>query len=280
MNFPLLLIIISITLILSQTTLLSRWYFNTAAALIPDTDPLKATGVDIGTGELSSSTLPITEGSVIISDTSGNIRDNLLGNLTARALDRFNGFLDSKPISSFSDAKCVSSAITGGNDGIDEKGLLIIGTNCDDKIKGSDKDEIIYTLGGVDSVFANGGNDIVYGGSGYDRIYGEKGDDILIAGAGENLLDGGPGSDVLTGGIGSNLLVGGDGSDDLIAGSGTTVMYGGTGSNSFDCGAQQGKTIVLDYDPNEGDTIAGQCRIVNNVGIHIPNDIEITPPDG
>jgi Ca2+-binding RTX toxin-like protein len=270
--------IIIIIIMIVPSSLLSGWDLNTANGLT-ESDPLKELGSDIGTGELSSSTLPVSTSLPILQDLSGNVRDNILGNLSAKVLDRLDTFLDSRPIRSFSDTECVASAITGGTDGITERGLLIMGTNCDDKIKGTEKDEIIYTLGGVDRVFAEQGNDIIYGGLGSDRLYGEQGDDIVIAGAGENLLDGGSGSDVLSGGAGSNLLVGGDNDDELIAGLGTTVMYGGTGTNSFDCGLIPGKTIVLDYNPNKGDTIAGQCKIVNNIGTDFPNDIEITPPD-
>jgi Ca2+-binding RTX toxin-like protein len=270
-------IIIIITMIV-PSSLLSGWDLNTANGLT-ESDLLKELGSDIGTGELSSSTLPVSTSLPILQDLSGNVRDNILGNLSAKVLDRLDTFLDSRPIRSFSDTDCVASALTGGTDGITERGLLIMGTNCDDKIKGTEKDEIIYTLGGVDRVFAKHGNDIIYGGLGSDRLYGEQGDDIVIAGAGENLLDGGSGSDVLSAGAGSNLLVGGDNDDELIAGIGTTVMYGGTGANSFDCGLLPGKTIVLDYNPNKGDTIAGQCKIVNNIGTDFPNDIEITPPD-
>jgi Ca2+-binding RTX toxin-like protein len=285
--------IILIIFIIVQSSVLSSWNLNIANGLATDADPLEATGIDVGTGELSSSTMPLSIGLPIISDISGNIRDNILGNLSisgnirdnilgnlsARVLDRLDTFLDSRPIRSFSDSKCVASAITGGTDGITERGVLIIGTSCDDKIKGTEKDEIVYTLGGTDRVFARQGNDIIYGGLGSDRLYGEQGDDIVIAGTGENLLDGGPGTDVLSAGAGSNLLVGGDDDDELIAGLGTTVMYGGKGTNSFDCGLVPGKTMVLDYNPNKGDTIAGQCKIVNNIGTDFPNDVEITPPD-
>jgi Ca2+-binding RTX toxin-like protein len=271
-------IIIVVFIMIVPSSVLSGWYLNSAYGLT-ESDLLEGIGSDIGTGELSSSTLPLSTGLPILQDLTGNVRDNILGNLSARVLDRLDTFLDSRPIRSFSDTKCVASALTGGTDGITERGVLIIGTNCDDKIKGSEKDEIIYTLGGVDRVFAKQGNDIIYGGLGSDRLYGEQGDDIVIAGAGENLLDGGPGSDVLSGGAGSNLLVGGDNDDELIAGLGTTVMYGGAGTNSFDCGLAPGRTMVLDYNPSKGDTIAGQCKIVNNIGTDFPNDIEITPPD-
>ena len=277
MNCCVLVVTIIIITIIVPLSVLSGWGLNSANGLI-ESDILKELGSDVGTGELSTSSLPIST-SLPILDLSGNIRNNILGNLSAKVLDRLDTFLDSKPIRSFSDTDCVASAITGGTNGITERGLLIMGTNCDDKIKGTDKDEIIYTLGGVDRVFSDKGNDIIYGGLGSDRLYGEQGDDIVIAGAGENLLDGGPGSDVLSAGAGSNLLVGGDDDDELIAGLGTTVMYGGTGANSFDCGLVPGKTIVLDYNPNKGDTTAGQCKIVNNIGTDFPNDIEITPPD-
>ena len=278
MNCPVLVVTIIIITMIIPSSVLSDRYLNSANGLT-ESDLLKEIGSDIGTGELSSSNLPVSTSLPILQDLSGNVRDNILGNLSAKVLDRLDTFLDSKPIRSFSDTECVASAITGGTDGITERGVLIMGTNCDDKIKGTEKDEIIYTLGGVDRVFAEQGNDIIYGGLGSDRLYGEQGDDIVIAGAGENLLDGGPGSDVLSAGAGSNLLVGGDDDDELIAGIGTTVMYGGMGTNSFDCGLVPGKTIVLDYNPNKGDTIAGQCKIVNNIGTDFPSDIEITPPD-
>ena len=54
-------------------------------------------------------------------------------------------------------------------------------------------------------------------------------------------------------------------------------MYGGGGSNTFDCGI--GKGIILDYNPSNGDTVAGQCKILNNIGVDFPKDLEITPPE-
>jgi Ca2+-binding RTX toxin-like protein len=180
--------------------------------------------------------------------------------------------INSKPLDKLENSGCLASGLTGGESGIKKKGHLIIGTNCDDKIKGDGDDEIIYTLGGVDRVFAGKGNDIIYGGLGDDRLYGERDDDIIMPGSGSNLLDGGPGNDILFGGLGNNLLVGGDGNDQLIAGIGTTIMDGGPGSNGFDCG---GSSIVLDYNPDNGDTVAGKCKIVNNVGIDFPSDIDL-----
>jgi Ca2+-binding RTX toxin-like protein len=232
-------------------------------------------GLDIGTGGSPSSILPIFpifNGSGTVGNgTLRNIVDNLI-----EFLQSSRDLVDSKSLRNVQESKCIADGLTGGT-GIKERGRLIIGTNCNDKIKGNNKAQIIYTLAGTDRVFAKGGNDIIYGGSGTDRLYGEKGDDIINAGAGGNLLDGGPGNDALAGGVGNDLLVGGDGNDQFLAGPGSTIMEGGKGSNSFDCGLVVGKSIVLDYNPDNGDTIAGQCKIVNNIGTDTPN-VKITPP--
>jgi Ca2+-binding RTX toxin-like protein len=101
-------------------------------------------------------------------------------------------------------------------------------------------------------------------------LYGSKGNDIILSGAGNSLADGGPGDDVLTGGIGHSLLIGGPGNDKLFAGPGDTVMEGGSGANHFDCPvsiAGLGRSIVLDYNPSNGDTISGQCTLVGRSGV-------------
>jgi hypothetical protein len=46
-------------------------------------------------------------------------------------------------------------------------------------------------------------------------------------------------------------------------------MEGGSGANHFDCPASivgLARSIVLDYNPANGDTISGHCTLVNNVG--------------
>ena len=198
--------------------------------------------------------------------------NDLIGNIG----DKLDNLLGSKSIDKISDASCLNDGLVGGPSEIKRKGHLIIGTPCSDKIKGDSDDEIIYTLGGIDRVFAGKGNDIIYGGLGDNRLYGERDDDIIIPGGGSNLIDGGPGSDVLFGGVGSNLLLGGDGNDQLIAGIGTTIMDGGPGGNGFDCGPS---SMVLDYNPDNGDTVAGKCKIVNNVGIEFSTDPEFIADD-
>ncbi len=132
---------------------------------------------------------------------------------------------------------------------------------------GTDKDDIIYA-GAMEQVFALDGKDIVYGGLS-NQIYGGDDEDLLIAGAGKGYVDGGPDDDVLIAGLGNALLTGGSGNDKLFAGPATSVMYGGTGANHFDCPLSAlglARSVVMDYNPSNGDTLSGQCKIVNTIG--------------
>jgi hypothetical protein len=133
---------------------------------------------------------------------------------------------------------------------------------------GTNHDDIIYA-GIREQVFAKDGNDIVYGGGLSDQVYGGDDDDLLIAGPGKTLLDGGRDDDVLLAGLGNALLAGGSGNDKLFGGTGTAVMYGGKGANHFDCQLSAlglARSIVMDYNPTDGDTISGMCKIVNTQG--------------
>ena len=132
---------------------------------------------------------------------------------------------------------------------------------------GTNNDDIIYP-GANELVFARDGKDMVFGALN-DQVYGGDGADIILLGAGHALGDGGSGDDTLMAGLGNDLLSGGSGNDKLFAGPGTTVMNGGKGANHFDCplsvvGLARG--IVLDYNPSNGDTISGSCKLVNTVG--------------
>ncbi|PZV36486.1 hypothetical protein B5V02_22180, partial [Mesorhizobium kowhaii] len=56
---------------------------------------------------------------------------------------------------------------------------------------------IIYGLGGNDTLSGGGGNDQIYGGTGNDTLAGDLGDDTLNGGADNDILTGGDGLDVL-----------------------------------------------------------------------------------
>ena len=132
---------------------------------------------------------------------------------------------------------------------------------------GTNDDDIIY--GGVrEQVFGLKGEDMIFG-SLDSQLYGQQGDDLIFVAAGHNLADGGNGDDTMLGGVGNDLLTGGKGNDKLFAGTGDTVLDGGPGANHFDCPLSLlglARAVVLDYNPDNGDTIAGQCKIVNTVG--------------
>jgi len=250
--------------------------FNNIYALPRGIDPLSSSGI-LGIDSISPLTFS-TSSSYLVSSVAIDNKTLIKAKIFNKVLENLNDFFDSNSIGGFSDSECLASGLTGGEGKIRHTGVLIIGTNCDDKIEGSGNDEIIYTLAGIDRVFADHGNDIIYGGLGDNRLYGEQGNDILVAGGGANLLDGGPGNDVLIGGLGSNFMTGGDDNDNLISGVGPSIMDGGGGSNSYDCGVGVG--IVLDYNPDNGDTVAGECKIINNVGKNLPSDFEDDIPDG
>ena len=181
------------------------------------------------------------------------------------------------PLAPFQNAASTSAGITKLNklgdriDGLDFNSGVFFGNveSCSDfsTCIGTDDDDIIYG-GANEQVFALDGNDMIFGGLD-NRLYGGKNDDIVLAGAGHNLLDGGPGEDTLLGGIGNDLLTGGKGNDKLFAGTGDSVVDGGDGANHFDCPVSVlglARAIVLDYNPDNGDTISGQCKIINTIG--------------
>ncbi|MGE0259096.1 MAG: calcium-binding protein [Alphaproteobacteria bacterium] len=121
------------------------------------------------------------------------------------------------------------------------------GTSAADTIFGLDVqhdpnvtyDEIIYGMGGADTVYAGGGNDWVWGASGDAsplHFYGGAGDDVLIGFEGDDVLQGDAGNDVLIGGNGNDGLYGGDGDDQLWGGAGNDYLVGNLGSDVVDGG--------------------------------------------
>lgn len=150
-----------------------------------------------------------------------------------------------------------NSGVFYGNLETCDDSVTCVGTNNDDIIRG----------GGNEQVFGRDGDDMIFGGHS-SQLYGGKQDDILLPGAGNNVVDGDSGDDTLLGSLGNDLLAGGKGSDKLFAGAGDTIMKGGSGANHYDCPLSllgMARAIVLDYNPDNGDTVAGQCKIVNTV---------------
>ena len=108
----------------------------------------------------------------------------------------------------------------------------------------------------------------VVGGSGNDRIYGTDAQNVLIGGGGDDLLVGRAGNDTLMGEAGNDTLLDATGTNDLIGGAGTDtingVREGGTdifleAENAAVVGAQVG-------DGNAGYTGTGYVDFVHSTG--------------
>jgi Ca2+-binding RTX toxin-like protein len=226
-------------------------------------------GNDSHISQRTVNTLPLPSGVAGVGATLGIKDTTLLNTLLSSSSSITNANSAAGSSSPLGNTKCIVSVLKGGTSNVTIKENLIIGTDCDDMILGDGGNNIIFTLAGNDEANGGNGNDIIYAGSGEDRMYGAKGNDVLVGGLGTNLLDGGPGDDMILGGPGNDLLIGGPGDDVITAGAGTSIMYGGINADKFDCGSSissSSAAIVMDYNPNEGDTITGKCKLVNTVG--------------
>ncbi len=107
----------------------------------------------------------------------------------------------------------------------------IIGRDGDDRLFGEEGDDIIRGNDGDDRVVGGDGNDILVGGDGSDRLLGQDGDDILRGNDGNDILRGGNGEDTLVGGDGDDRLVGGNDNDVLRGGRGDDILKGNDGND-------------------------------------------------
>ena len=143
---------------------------------------------------------------------------------------------------------------------------ITLGTECNDVIIGC---PTIASATGLGSPCGNGDilrgfekDDVLQGSVGNDEIYGDEGNDRMVGASGSDKLYGGPGIDILQAGDGPDLLIGANGDDELYGGPGEDVSIGGKGANYFDCG--DGSDVIVDFDPNKGDTQSGNCEVVLN----------------
>lgn len=92
----------------------------------------------------------------------------------------------------------------------------------------------------------------MWGGKGTDTLRGGLGADFLSGGSSNDILKGNSGSDVIIGGSGNDKLNGGLGDDYLKGDAGKDTLIGGKGLDIFDL---EGKDVVKDFSPSEGDVI-------------------------
>jgi len=143
---------------------------------------------------------------------------------------------------------------------------ITLGTKCNDVIIAC---PAIASASGLGSACGNGDivrgfekNDVIQGSIGNDELYGDEGNDKILGSQGSDKIYGGPDTDIIQAGEVADLLVGGNGDDELYGGIGDDVSIGGKGVNFFDCG--DGNDIIVDFDPDKGDTQSGNCEVILN----------------
>ncbi len=108
---------------------------------------------------------------------------------------------------------------------------VIVGTNSNDKIKGTNDNDLILGLDGKDKIDGKKGNDCIYGGDGKDYLKGHHGDDEIHGGDGNDKLHGHNGNDKLFGDAGNDKITGNKGLDEIHGGDGDDKI---TGNNHDD----------------------------------------------
>lgn len=135
---------------------------------------------------------------------------------------------------------------------------LRVGSFGDDRITGTESDDIIIGLSGSDTISGGGGNDKIQGNEDSDKLYGDEGNDILQGGMGSDQIFGREGDDVLVGGMDDDYLVGEGGNDKIYGSEGDDILIGGPGADYFDCG--EGTDVVIDFNISENDDNVGDCE--------------------
>jgi len=144
---------------------------------------------------------------------------------------------------------------------------------------GSQQDDSVSGLGGVDHIYGGLGNDSIQGGGGNDYIEGNGGEDLLLAGgqgddeirggagndreirgddgsdklygeAGQDKLYGGGDRDWLYGGRDHDELFGGDGNDELFGGKSDDLLDGGLGIDTYHLAVGEGVDTIRDHGQN------------------------------
>lgn len=110
-------------------------------------------------------------------------------------------------------------------------GPPIFGTQGNDRLDGTNGNDLIIGMEGNDTINGHGGNDCVVGGPGNDTISGNFGNDVLIGSDGNDTLNGNDGNDLIDGGPGNDKLSGNNGNDALHGGSGSDLLEGGNGDD-------------------------------------------------
>ena len=139
----------------------------------------------------------------------------------------------------------ISIEIPSECDGINFEGNPIFGTDGNDRIRGTNGNDLVFALEGNDVVNSSNGDDCVVGGAGNDIINNSNGNDIMLGEEGNDRLNGSNGRDIILGGDGrdiikasngNDVIEGGSGNDDIEGSNGDDNISGGEGNDNIDGG--------------------------------------------
>lgn len=120
--------------------------------------------------------------------------------------------------------------------GIVFAGDPIFGTESNDNIRGTNKNDLIYGFEGNDKISSSNGNDCVVGGPGNDNINNSNGNDVLFGNDGDDTLNGSNGNDKIFAGNGNDKLYGSNGNDQLEGEDGDDFIDGSNGDDRINGG--------------------------------------------
>jgi Ca2+-binding RTX toxin-like protein len=163
---------------------------------------------------------------------------------------------------SYTEFNIIDVAVIGDEDVISKQLILDRPDTVDHSSRTTPSRDLLFGLGGKDTLLSGAGVDYVYGGSGddvidggEDSIVGGNGDDRLVGGGvqglspsmlfdGGDTLDGGAGDDTISGGDGADILYGRQGSDTLAGDGGNDTISGGGGSDTLNGGDGDDRLLV------------------------------------
>jgi Ca2+-binding RTX toxin-like protein len=158
----------------------------------------------------------------------------------------------------YTQASLANQTVESNNQTTPSVGNLRAGSFGEDRISGTDIEDIIIGLLGSDTINGGGGNDKIQGNEDSDKLYGDLGNDVLQGGIGSDQIFGREDDDVLVGGIDDDYLVGNEGNDQIYGSEGDDILIGNIGADYFDCG--EGTDVIIDFNVSESDDNVGDCE--------------------
>jgi Ca2+-binding RTX toxin-like protein len=139
--------------------------------------------------------------------------------------------------------------------------------------RGSDAITLTSTNGYMNAwIHGEAGTDIIRafpeteGGSYFAEIFGGSDSDRISATDMTANIGGGNGNDVIETGGGRYTVVGNGGDDTIITDNeSVNTLWGNSGADDFLCGGEESQDTVMDYDPDQGDTVSDGCEEVMEV---------------